>query len=73
VWQTFHTPWAKLLVQQFVSDCTVCQCNKTEHLHCRPLISKSPRCICTCARIMHKYAQNQHNWYTAKKKGSELY
>jgi hypothetical protein len=37
---------------------------------CRPLIYESPRCICTCARIMHKYTQNQQNWYTAKKKGS---
>ena len=30
---TFHTPKAKQTIQQFVSNCMICQRNKTEHLH----------------------------------------
>jgi hypothetical protein len=39
---TFHTPRAKQTIQQFVNNCLVCQCNKTEHLHPAGLLHPLP-------------------------------
>jgi len=39
---TFHTPKAKQTIQQFVSNCMICQRNKTEHLHPTRLLQPLP-------------------------------